>query len=125
MTMRHIRPVITLIAFLYLLLSGCSGGKKKPSPAQAYQPDFRQGMSVYNAHCGECHNTGRRDAPTLDAPEEWDFHALAMPGIVQEHAAKGFLGMPRPNGVGRLSNENIADVLHYMARRITDAEEKY
>lgn len=119
-------PVSPLnILLCALLLSGCSDGKKKPAPSQAYQPDYRRGMYVYNAYCGECHNTGRRDAPTLDDPSEWDFRALGMPGVLQDHAFKGFLSMPGQNAGAKLSQENIADALHYMTRRITDAEEKY
>lgn len=122
--MRKISVILLSTLLCVLLLSGCSDGKKKPAP-KAYQPDFGRGMSVYNAHCGECHNTGRLDAPMLDEPEEWDFRALGTPGILHDHAARGFLGGPGQDAAGKLSNENIADALHYMARRINDAEERY
>jgi cytochrome c5 len=112
-------PVICMIMF-----SGCSdSGKKKPSAARAYQPDYRRGMYVYNAFCGECHNTGKNSAPMLDEPHEWDTRALGFTAILQDHASKGFLNMPGKGAHEDLSEENIADAVHYMIRQIASEEE--
>ncbi|MGZ8217031.1 c-type cytochrome [Methylomagnum sp.] len=112
------------LMILTLILSACSKTATHPPPSgHAHQPDYRQGMYVYNAHCGECHNTGKNNAPSLYDPLEWDTRALGFPGIFENHASKGFLGMPGKGGHDALSEDNIADAVHYMIRQIASEEE--
>lgn len=117
-----IKPASLILSALILSACTHSGGKIIPSN-HAHQPNYQQGMSVYNAHCGECHNTGKNNAPSLYDPLEWDTRAMGMPGILEEHAKKGFLGMPARGGDHALTDDNIADALHYMIRQIAAEEE--
>lgn len=112
------------LMLLALMLPACTKtATQPPSRNHAHQPDYRQGMYVYNAHCGGCHNTGKHNAPSLYDPLEWDTRALGLPGILESHAAKGFLAMQGKGGSESLTEDNIADAVHYMIRQIASEEE--
>jgi cytochrome c5 len=107
-----------------LTLPGCSDtGKKEPEPMADYRPDYRHGLHTYKAFCGECHDTGKNGAPTLDDSEEWDNRALGFPALFREHASKGFLSMPEKGGHAELGDRDIADAVHYMIHQISSGSD--
>jgi len=98
-------------------LAGCSAHKPE---AEVHQPDFTNGMALYKSQCDQCHDAGKRGAPSIKEAEEWDFHSLTAPGIVQRHAAMSLL---KTYGQGaNLSQYDEIDVLYYIRKEVADAD---
>lgn len=112
------------LLFITAFLAGCSGTGKKHAHS-TYQPDFQRGMYVYNQHCATCHNTGSYEAPVIDVPEDWDTGVLQPSFILQAHVDNGFLQASKQSISGGLTENNVADALYYIHRKVLDAEEKY
>jgi cytochrome c5 len=107
-----------------LVLPGCSEtGTKEPDSLADYRPDYRHGLYIYKAFCGECHDTGKNGAPTLNNSTEWDNRALGFPALFREHASQGFLSMPEKGGHAELDDRSIADAVHYMIHQIANGED--
>ncbi|MFM8441866.1 MAG: hypothetical protein ACKN9W_00815 [Methylococcus sp.] len=109
--------MIALTLLVLFVLGGCSAHKPE---GEVHQPDFTNGMALYKSQCGQCHDAGKRGAPAIKEAEEWDFHALTSPGIVQRHAAMSLL---KTYGQGaNLSQYDEIDVLYYIRKEVADAE---
>jgi mono/diheme cytochrome c family protein len=109
-----------ILGFIFLIiLTGCS---QSELDAQSYEPDYSQGMAVYEGQCGRCHDSGKKNAPSIKDPEEWDIQTLMRPGIVGQHFSMRLLHGPSQT---RLSQYDEADVLYYIRQEIGDREESY
>lgn len=115
MSMLRVTPWLPALA-----LVGCSNTQPEH---EAYQPDLSHGEAVYQGQCGSCHDTGKRNAPTLADAEDWDLQSLSTPGIVRQHLAMNLLkGRGDQNA---LSEYDEADVLFYMKSEVGDGESMY
>jgi cytochrome c5 len=115
------KKTILPVTILPLLLSACAPAQ--PSKAVAHKPDFQHGSRVYLAHCGECHDSGRLGAPTLDDVENWDERSLPWKSVLTDHAGKGFLRMPAKGGKPGLTERDIADAVYYMDIKVKANED--
>jgi cytochrome c5 len=117
-----IRPLAVL--WCGLALSACS---RMPNPADEaladYRPDAGRGRAIYAVFCAECHAQGENGAPRPDHPEDWAGRAVGLPGLLTDHAGRGFLDMPARGGRPELSRQNIADAVFFMVREVAIEEE--
>jgi|GEM_PF-830128 len=113
---RSLVPFVLCLAVLFGL-PGCS---TRTPEAEVHQPDFMNGMALYKGQCAQCHDAGKRNAPSIKEAEEWDFQSLNTPGIVQRHVAMSLLKTygERAN----LSEYDEIDVLYYIRKEIADTE---
>lgn len=109
----------TLGFIMPVILAGCAQSELESQP---YQPDYSHGMALYEGKCGSCHDNGKKNAPSIKDPEEWDIQTLTNPGIVEQHRRMRFLGGVDPV---RLSQYDEADVLFYIHQEIGDREASY
>lgn len=113
-------PIIALPLFGFLLLSACAG--ESPPPMGKQGPNAAHGKVIYQSQCAGCHDAGK-NAPSIRDPEEWDLKSLDAPGIVGRHRVMRMpSGYPAPI---RLSTQEEADVLDYIARTVEEAEQRY
>lgn len=111
----------TALTSLVVLLAACA--PSQPDEQIAHKPDFQRGMRIYLANCSECHDTGKRGAPTLDDEEDWDERAWRWQSLLKDHATKGFMDMPAKGGKNRLTDRDVSDALYYMDIKIRANEE--
>lgn len=111
----------TVLTSFFVLLAACT--PSQPDKRIAHKPDFQRGMRIYLAHCGECHDTGRLGAPTLDDVEDWDERSWRWQALLKDHATKGFMSMPAKGGKNRLTDRDVSDALYYMDIKIRANEE--
>lgn len=111
----------TALTSFFVLLAACT--PSQPDKQIAHKPDFQRGMHIYLANCGECHDTGRLGAPTLDDVEDWDERSWRWQALLKDHATKGFMSMPAKGGKNRLTDRDVSDALYYMDIKIRANEE--
>ena len=83
--------------------------------AEQFRPRIESAMKVYSANCAMCHQQGVGGAPRFGVPEDWEYRLRKRRDVLHMHASTGFRNCP-PNATGgRITPEEMWDVLDYMA----------
>lgn len=86
------------------------------APALAAKPDLNHGKKIYTQVCAMCHASGIAGAPKFGDHAAWkDRIAEGLPTL-EEHAIKGFNGMPPRGGNASLSDADVKDAVAYMVK---------
>jgi cytochrome c5 len=88
---------------------------EQPSGATAEQAP---GAGVYRTVCFACHDTGAAGAPKVGDNSAWQPRIAKGVEVLVQHAVQGFQGsqgmMPAKGGNPALSDQQVADAVHYM-----------
>jgi mono/diheme cytochrome c family protein/rhodanese-related sulfurtransferase len=100
--------IAAIVAFLR-----SKGPSAVPVPDSAPVGDSARGAALFAQHCLECHGneTKRGTAPSLHNPE---FLANARPGFLRFAIEHGRPPTPMPAFTGKLSNDEIGDVVSFL-----------
>ena len=86
----------------------------KPALSSAAQ----SGKATYTTSCLVCHGSGVAGAPTISDKATWENRLKQGMNTVIKHAIEGFSGekgvMPPKGGNASLTDEQVADAVHYM-----------
>jgi len=86
------------------------------SVVTAQSDRLEEGRKAYEAHCAECHDSGKLDAPS-SAQEAWEKRSQLWEGILFEHAKDGYLKMPAKGGDQEMSEYDVEVAAEYMLTR--------
>jgi mono/diheme cytochrome c family protein len=109
----------SVLALFLALLSGCAGDAALPL---ADDSRSKTGQRVYHQHCARCHDSGR-SGPSIREPEEWDVRQMADVRIVSQHRSMRLAESAQD--LNRLSQDEAADALFYLAQVLNEAELRY
>lgn len=104
---------LTLVAAQSLALAK---GVDEPQSGNKLNP--QRGKQVYEASCAQCHDTGKNGAPRIRHPDEWNAAAIQSYSVMENHALKGFINMPKKGGRPLLTEQEVADAVFFMQLRI-------
>lgn len=76
--------------------------------------EAKSGKDVYTAACFACHGTGAAGAPKLGDKAAWEPRIAQGMEILQDHAIKGFKGMPPKGGNMSLSDDEVRSSIEYI-----------
>ena len=89
-----------------------------PQAEQAAAGEQAPGERVYRTVCFACHDTGAAGAPKVGDKGAWQPRIAKGTEVLVQHAVQGFQGsqgvMPAKGGNPSLSDEEVADAVHYM-----------
>lgn len=107
-----------LILFL-AAAAACSPTDNAKDPSGQIAPaapagDSLSGQNVYNRVCAACHDDGLGGAPAVGDREAWAGRSSFWVAVLEEHAKKGYLGMPARGGDPALSDREVAAAADYM-----------
>lgn len=77
--------------------------------------DLSAGKQTYDMACVACHSVGVAGAPKLGDVAAWSARIAQGMDTLQEHAIKGFRGMPPKGGRMDLSDDAVKNAVAYMA----------
>ncbi len=87
-------------------------------PFTATAADLDQGKSVYVSTCAMCHNSGIAGAPSIDNKAAWKDRIAKGEDVLIRNSIDGFRGssgfMPPKGGKSSLSEDEVANAVHYM-----------
>ena len=90
-----------------------------PAAAAAAPAGKADGKKVYEGTCVACHGAGIAGAPKFGDKAAWSARLAQGPGVLHEHALKGFQGktgvMPPKGGAVQLPDADIVAAVDYMA----------
>ena len=72
------------------------------------------GKAVYDQACFACHGTGAAGAPKLGDSGAWSVRIAQGMDTLNDHALKGFKGMPPRGGRADLDDESVKAAVKYM-----------
>lgn len=78
---------------------------------------LEEGREAYEAHCAECHDSGKLDAPASTREQDWEKRSQLWEGVLFEHAKQGYLKMPAGGGVDDISDYDLEAAAEYMLTR--------
>jgi cytochrome c5 len=89
-----------------------------PQAEQASAGEQAPGERVYRTVCFACHDTGAAGAPKVGDNSAWQPRIAKGVEVLVQHAVQGFQGsqgmMPAKGGNPALSDQQVADAVHYM-----------
>ncbi len=72
------------------------------------------GAAVYDKACKMCHGTGMMGAPKVGDKAAWAPRIAQGADTLNEHAIKGFKGMPAKGGKAALSDDDVKAAVAHM-----------
>lgn len=93
-----------------LLCMGCN-----PGPEVAEHP----GKAIYQRYCYACHQAGIADAPKLGDKDAWAPRLTKSRAELVDNVIRGMApGMPPRAGCGTCTDDDLADAVDFMVRRV-------
>ena len=72
------------------------------------------GAAVYDKNCKMCHGSGMMGAPKFGDKAAWAPRIAQGVATLEEHALKGFKGMPAKGGKAALSDDDVKAAVEHM-----------
>ena len=79
-------------------------------------PSGVDGKGTYTSACFACHGTGAAGAPKLGDKAAWKNRIAQGMATLNDHAIKGFKGMPAKGGNASLSDAAVKAAVDYMVK---------
>jgi len=86
------------------------------APVMAAAPSGVDGKGTYTSACFACHGTGAAGAPKLGDKAAWKNRIAQGMATLNNHAIKGFKGMPAKGGNASLSDAAVKAAVDYMVK---------
>lgn len=100
MSLKHLFKVVTAVGAFSLMVA---------APASA-----SDGAAVYDKACKMCHGAGMMGAPKTGDKAAWTSRIAQGMDTLNEHAIKGFKGMPAKGGKSALSDDDVKAAVAHM-----------
>lgn len=72
------------------------------------------GAAVFDKNCKMCHGAGMMGAPKVGDKAAWAPRIAQGTATLEEHALKGFKGMPAKGGKAALSDDDVKAAVAHM-----------
>lgn len=100
MSLKQLFKVATAVGVISLIAA---------APAHA-----ADGADVFNKACKMCHGSGMMGAPKVGDKAAWAPRIAQGTATLEEHAIKGFKGMPAKGGKAALSDDDVKAAVAHM-----------
>lgn len=100
-----------------------SGGSWAEPVDKSSLPDERSGEEIVEAHCAECHQTGKGGAPKIGDKLAWVQRLNQGLEQTVRSAINGHGGMPPRGGVANLTDSELTNAVLYMLNAVSGTEE--
>jgi len=80
--------------------------------------NIKAGEVVYDNHCFECHDTGRKGAPKLGDKDAWADRIKQSELLLTDHVYYGHRKMPNLGNCNTCTKRDIANAVAYIVSKV-------